>query len=189
MGRNKKNRNKQIGERHGCWTIIGAPKSTIPASMYRYKCRCVCGVIRKVFSTSLMSGESKSCGCLHLGRKRPYESLHATLRGRAKRCGHSFSITYQEFVGFTKIKACHYCDTLIEWFEYGRNIRSNLDRKDNHRGYSFLNCVVCCGSCNRTKGDRFTYEEFMLLAPILKAITQRREYEKAIEEAKANAEG
>ncbi len=34
--------------------------------------------------------------------------------------------------------------------------------------------VLCCWECNRLKSDRFTYEEFLRLSPILKEIIQDR---------------
>jgi hypothetical protein len=100
-------------------------------------------------------------------------------------------LTYENFLSFTSIKECHYCGTSILWSIRAdqKTLRHNLDRKDNSIGYTLDKCVVCCYDCNVTKGDRFTYKEFMLLAPILKAIAQRRKYEKAIEEAKADAQG
>ena len=50
-----------------------------------------------------------------------------------------------------------------------------LDRKDNTQGYLKDNCVVCCTSCNKLRSNKFTYKEFLLLAPILKQIRLERE--------------
>lgn len=43
----------------------------------------------------------------------------------------------------------------------------NLDRKDNSKGYSIKNCVVCCTVCNLTRGNRFTYEQFLEIGKLL----------------------
>lgn len=46
------------GDKFGCWTVIADPDS-------RYcTCRCRCGTVRSVYRSSLLSGKSKSCGCL-----------------------------------------------------------------------------------------------------------------------------
>ena len=45
---------------------------------------------------------------------------------------------------------------------YINNVHINgIDRKDNTIGYSFDNCVSCCGDCNYSKGkqDRETFEK------------------------------
>lgn len=50
----------------------------------------------------------------------------------------------------------------------------NLDRKDPAVGYQKDNCVVCCALCNRAKGDNFSYEEFLLIGPLVALIKDRR---------------
>jgi hypothetical protein len=59
----------------------------------------------------------------------------------------------------------------MPWQEHGENNPGFwLDRKDNSIGHLKGNLVVCCGNCNKTRRDAFSYEEFLLLAPILKQI-------------------
>lgn len=52
-----------IGNKYGRWTVLEyvGNKNKIP----HYKCKCECGTIREVSRANLMSGISKSCGCLH----------------------------------------------------------------------------------------------------------------------------
>ena len=82
----------------------------------------------------------------------------------------------KDFVKFTCEKTCHYCGAELMWNAIGRQHRggTNLDRKNNALGYSVDNCVVCCGSCNRTKGDRYTYEEFLILSHGLRLVQYLR---------------
>lgn len=94
---------------------------------------------------------------------KPYEALYNNLVYKASKRGVSANITYLEFLEFTRIKECHYCNTVIKWSI--RNLlkngsKSNLDRKDNLIGYSKENCVVCCWKCNNSKGNRYSYEEW-----------------------------
>ena len=121
-------------------------------------------------------GESKS-------RKRPFEALYNHFVGSVKRRTNrgkkrdvSNSLSYEDFLDFTRISQCHYCEDLIEWvpFGTGRTANSNLDRKDNTQGYSKENCVVCCWPCNELKGSRLSYEEMLLLKDHLIQIRQQR---------------
>ena len=158
------------GRRFGRWTVVKVvPKDHKKYNKHAlYFCRCDCGTERIVAAIHLRSGNSQSCDCLRVERvsKRPFESLYNRLVRRNK----NVTLSYEAFCTFTEHKNCHYCKTSIRWRVSGYN----LDRKNNNLGYSLDNCVVCCGDCNRTKGDRYTYEEFMLLSPILRRIQKQR---------------
>jgi hypothetical protein len=110
----------------------------------------------------LFTGNSTSCGCNHT--KRPYESLYnCYIVNRAAKRNVSSSLTYEEFLEFTKQNACHYCGATVKWqaFSIGKKGSAyNLDRKDNNSGYTKENCVVCCKRCNRGKWNVFTYDEW-----------------------------
>ena len=87
------------------------------------------------------------------------------------------TLSFRKFLGLTRITKCHYCGGHIRWSVYatkGTSFGYNLDRKDNTRGYHIDNVVVCCGRCNRVKGDNLTYDEMLLLSPALQEITRRR---------------
>ena len=47
----------------GLWTVIRIDHKSAKDSKYYYECRCSCGTISIIRSTSLTSGNSKSCGC------------------------------------------------------------------------------------------------------------------------------
>ena len=52
---------------------------------------------------------------------------------------------------------CHYCGDKHDPI---KNIGSYwLDRVDNTRGYYLDNVLPCCGTCNKTRGNRYTVEE------------------------------
>ena len=93
--------------------------------------------------------------------KRPFESLYNAFVTSSKRAVH---ITYEDFLAFTEIIQCHYCDAEIKWTKY--NIHRNgmayyLDRKNNSKDYTINDVVVCCTRCNKGKSDLFTYEEWV----------------------------
>lgn len=132
-----------------------------------WKCLCICGNESIVGGYSLRSGATKSCGHYIYNKKRPFESRYNTLLKNAKSRGYDIDLTYEQYLKFTKILNCHYCELPLIWHPYTSQecstYRSNLDRKDNNLGYSVENCVVCCWFCNDLKGRRLNYKQMMLL--------------------------
>ncbi len=114
-------------------------------------------------------------------RLRPFESLYNHLKNsRARYAEIPVHLTYEEFLEFTNIRECHYCGDPVYWTEYnlnGKSCATNLDRKDNNLGYSKSNCVVCCLPCNRTKSNRFAYEEFVIM---MRALRDYRRQQKTV---------
>lgn len=141
-------------------------------------CRCVCGVERQVLVRNLLESKSKGCGCARREgrRKRPFEWLFNHAVFDAKRRSKPFTLTYEEFLEFTKKPTCHYCGTTLAWEPHlrainkTRNTRAiyNLDRKDNSLGYVKENLVECCGRCNAGKGERFSYAEWVIMTKALR---------------------
>jgi hypothetical protein len=78
-----------------------------------------------------------------------------------------WTINFTEFVALHS-SVCHYCGYPLP--ETG----SGLDRTDNAKGYSSNNVVPCCTTCNRTRGNRFSFEEMLTLGPIIKRIKDSR---------------
>lgn len=149
-----------------------------PRYTYTFKCKEIsCNEEIKTRSDYL----KKATGfCkIHTARKRPFESIYNSLFNDHRKI--QIDLTYKEFLKFTLIKECHYCDETIHWIEYptlkGKyNSRAYyLDRKDHNLSYSINNCVTCCTRCNRMRSNKFTYDEFMLLTPGLKQIRFNRE--------------
>jgi hypothetical protein len=89
---------------------------------------------------------------------RPFEYLYNKLQFSK----HEVDLTYKQFLEFTKIETCHYCDCRIKWvpFNSHKGQAVNLDRKDSKMPYSESNCVVCCKRCNYGKNKLFTYQEW-----------------------------
>jgi 5-methylcytosine-specific restriction endonuclease McrA len=140
-----------------------------------WMCRCQCGKVVPREGGQLRAGHQKSCGCWG-AKRRPYESHYNNLVYAANRRGVGCSLTFEEFLKFTSETACHYCGAEIVWRPYSdqQTMRHNLDRIVNEKEYSLDNCVVCCYGCNCTRGDRFTYDEFLRLAPVLRSIRDAR---------------
>jgi hypothetical protein len=106
-------------------------------------------------------------------RKRPFESLYNSLVYTSKSRHIELSLTYEDLLSFVGTPDCHYCGGVIGWHPYYSSragVSTNLDRKDSGQGYSKENCVVCCSRCNLGKGDRFTYEEWLEIGKVIRAM-------------------
>jgi hypothetical protein len=64
----------------------------------------------------------------------------------AKKRGHDFSLTFEDFCAITETKECYYC---------GESGPVGIDRFDNSKGYTAEpgQCVPCCTWCNVAKAD------------------------------------
>jgi hypothetical protein len=90
-------------------------------------------------------------------------------------------LTYEELVTITESKTCHYCDEPLIWNALshkgcGANNRTNLDRKDSSIGYRKDNLVPCCPKCNCGKSNRFTYEQWVEIGQLIKAMREHHPY-------------
>lgn len=62
-------------------------------------------------------------------------------------------------------KPCVYC---------GDTHLIGCDRIDNSKGHLKTNVVPCCCSCNKARGDSFSYEEMLVLGNTIKQIKSNR---------------
>ena len=59
-------------------------------------------------------------------------------------------------------KICYYCgidEKIAKKSSHPLNVRLNIDRKDNERGYEIDNICLSCGWCNRIKTNLLTEDE------------------------------
>lgn len=147
-----------------------------------WRCRCDCGNIKDIKSEALKSGDTKSCGCLNIEkRKERSYKLYSSLRkldpvtATAKRV---WKRNYKElaFEDFLKLSQqnCYYCgaipnnkqnsanhDKKSSQFakDNGEFIYNGLDRLDSSKSHTIDNVVTCCKWCNYAKRER-TLDEF-----------------------------
>jgi len=168
------------GKRFGKLTVL-VPTTKRQSESIVWLCECTCGNFHLVSSRNLVSGGTRSCGCLHKeNSKRRIENLqrgrilqpgeaafHALwlqYKASAKRKKHILEITENQFKKITK-QICFYCGSPPKQ-EYkgkglnGSYIYNGVDRVDNTRGYTTDNIVPCCGTCNHAKAT-MTKEEFL----------------------------
>ena len=88
-------------------------------------------------------------------------------------------MTFDDFVFLSQIRVCAYCRDEVSWNEY-RPGPYNMDRKDNTKGYSLDNILICCFKCNNRKGSHWDSDEFMLISDIISAWRSSGEHERNI---------
>lgn len=103
----------EIGKTFGSWTVLALDETPRSSRQRYYLCRCVCGTERSVRRSSLLSGDSLSCGCVSGGRERRSAMQSATERSEAlKLCPistpsvSSFSLPLQSPEKAAKTKPC-----------------------------------------------------------------------------------
>ncbi len=103
-------------------------------------------------------------------RLRPHENAYKRLQKSAIERGLSFTLTFEQFSRVRQAGRCRYCDTALmndPWNSRESGGRkgsgSNLDRKDNLKGYEPGNCVPSCYACNSTKDKHVHYTEMLVL--------------------------
>ena len=130
-------------------------------------CRA-CGNVKPVRSSSLLAGDSKSCGCLKGFQPLPIgmaarNAVYHKYEIQARERNLAWSLTGARFDEFTS-QACHYCGLPPSNRKRkpginGDFVYSGLDRMDNLQGYEEGNVVPCCIECNRLKG-KMPYSRF-----------------------------
>jgi hypothetical protein len=113
--------------------------------------------------------------CAH--KVNPYAAGYGRLLHNIKTRGIAVEITLEQFQELCRIPNCHYCDTPINrsLVRGEKGYRGYfVDRKDNAVGYLVENCVPCCWSCNQAKGNRYSYEEFLMISRNLKEFRQEQ---------------
>lgn len=152
----------------------------------QYLCKCSCGKELYVTASHLISGHTKSCGCLFiekqrnskLGIKKDREGFYGYKDSlmslklnvyKKYRCGAEsreldFELTLEQFLGFI-FQECFYCgcnnsNKIISRYNSEVFLQYNgIDRIDNNKGYIVGNCVPCCKFCNFSKRT-LTQQEF-----------------------------
>jgi len=190
---------EKLKDLKGRKTILDLSKERIgrlrPVKVVSYKpvtweCLCDCGNVVTVPIGNLHGNHRRntiSCGCYRrenvskLTRKRPYESLYSSFLYVCKVPGKGTDITYEDFLEFTRINKCHYCDVPIIWAKHNIHLRSPghrqayyLDRKDNLKGYTKDNVVVCCTRCNRGKSNLFSYDEWVEIGKCIRTMREHK---------------
>lgn len=128
---------------------------------YMWNCECDCGNKVIVGRTELRTGDTKSCGCLHLEIVRKekglsaFNAIYGSYKNSARIRKLEFLLTKNEFLQMSS-EYCFYCGIEPKQIKEceGKNgmfVYNGIDRLDSSLGYFPENCVPCCGRCNEAK--------------------------------------
>lgn len=139
------------GKQFGNWTVLYRDNSYKSSKHSKWICRCTCGTIKSVIKDSLISGRSKSCGCIKtihygvnqkhgLSKTRIYHEW-TSMRRRCKSTYGKDSKTYYK----RGISVCQEWEnnfmSFYNWaIKNGYSDELTIDRIDNNLGYSPDNC-------------------------------------------------
>lgn len=160
------------GKKYNRITLIHFVKKN-KYSEQMWLCKCDCGVEKIMKIYNVITGNSKSCGCLtneKIGQANRLPKGIAAFRRTYQNYKKGaifrkfvFSLTENEFRDIAEQK-CFYCN-IEPYHEYkaDRNTgtwkANGLDRVDSTKGYTTDNVVPCCWICNDMKKNK-PLEEF-----------------------------
>ncbi len=124
---------------------------------------CECGNQKIIVATKVISGQTKSCGCLRPYVKidpatKQYRSIPNSAAREVWSAHYTDGCPFEAFLELSQC-ACHYCGSAP--IGKRRDFTYNgLDRKDSSRDHSPDNIVPCCKHCNWFKGNT-PYDTFL----------------------------
>jgi hypothetical protein len=142
------------GKVFGRLTAVSSAGST-SARVAKWVCHCSCGSVLEVRSSDLVSGNTKSCGCLHRDRTRSKNTRHGETSGRNVSPEYLAWLSMRVRTTNTSapgakdyalrgITVCPSWENSFKQFldDMGRkpSQKHSLDRVDNSLGYSKENC-------------------------------------------------
>jgi len=139
------------GEVFGRLVVTGEDPARVKGGRLKWFCNCSCGTLKSVLGYSLISGNTKSCGCLKdeavVKRNTTHNLAHAptyqVFLDMKRRCYNKRHVQYKNYGG----RGIRMCDRWLESFEnfhydmitsYKKGLQ--IDRRDNDKGYYKENC-------------------------------------------------
>ena len=157
-----------VGKVFGRLTVVGIGNSKLvgrnKVRNYAWICTCECGSTIELTSNTLLSGNTKSCGCYNKERTgeryttSTIETVATILASRVSRRGIDWSLSKQETVEVI-VNNCDYCGTPPDRLYKGVHRYHGLDRIDSSLPYTKDNVVACCKTCNFAKNS-LSVDEF-----------------------------
>lgn len=173
-------------QRFGRWLVIELSEPKIEkngCASQRWKCRCDCGTERIVLQASLLSGKSKSCGCLNReiassinkthGLSKENRKLYSIWNGMKNRCFYEKSPDYKNYGGRGIIMCDEWLgengfENFYNWsMEHGYEEGLSIERKDVNGNYCPKNCCfIPLKDQSKNKRNSLTDTERFKICPI-----------------------
>lgn len=156
------------GQRYGEILVI----ERLPEKGQRTKYLCTCSCGNEIICDGSKLKKRISCGCKKKKAKPRLaiadvvcNSLFGSYSRNAKNKNLLFRLSQKQFRKKIFDK-CYYCGddpkkVFRKWREEEGCRYNGVDRKDNNKGYTRMNCVTCCSECNYKKGAQHI-DEFIL---------------------------
>lgn len=143
---------KNLGKRFGRLLVIKESACSINGKK-KYQCLCDCGKETIVFSENLISGHTRSCGCLkndviHAGANTKHglcrTRIYRIWKEMRRRCNNPNRPNYPRYGG-RGIKVCdEWNSDFMSFYKWAINNKYDdslsIDRIDNNEGYGPENC-------------------------------------------------
>ncbi len=104
-------------------------------------------------------------------KEHPFQTKYYNVKGNAERRNIQFNISKVDFLNIIKKYKgnCEYCGVKTIISKKWDLKTMSIDRKDNNKGYSKGNIVICCYLCNSIKHKIFTFEDMKcIIGPLIK---------------------
>ena len=130
------------GKKFGKLTVIRESNKKDKSRNIFWECFCECGNISIVKGAKLVSGHTKSCGCLKIRHNLRKHPLYNTWHHMMSRCYNSNNKSYEDYGG-RGIKVCqrwHNMKNFIADVGKKQDEKLTIERINNNKGYSPNNC-------------------------------------------------
>lgn len=134
-----------IGQKFGRLTVVGRAPNNNRWRMSMWECACDCGSTTITHASSLLSGRTRSCGCLARERFTKHglslHPLYSVWVGMRRRCRDARRSEYKNYGG----RGITVCSRWVRFENFiadmgERPEGTSLERINNNRGYSPQNC-------------------------------------------------
>jgi len=138
------------GQRFGRWLVIKRTMPNAKSGGFRWLCKCDCGVRKVVTGGRLISGNSKSCGCLRNEMATAKQKTHGMCytpeygawEEMFQRCNNPNNKRYHYYGG----RGIRICDRWKKFENFYKDMggkpskKHSIDRIDNNGDYTPNNC-------------------------------------------------
>ncbi len=151
------NENQYLDKTFNQLTVISSSRRELKGSQIRtvVDCKCICGSIFTTTINRILTGHTKSCGCVRVARRTHFQTTHPLYRiwsAMKRRCTVEKDAAYKNYGG-RGIKVCdEWTNSFAVFFDWAINNgwqeSLEIDREHNDEDYNPTNCRFVTSSQN-----------------------------------------